>query len=140
QNVFVHFQQRQALAALARLLQHQVDVLERLAHAPFGRKLARHHFRAFGPHDLRGGRGALRHLEKGFGVETEPLGKTRPSASASRLSPRIRLTASLARPPSPMWPMWWHLANRASSTGATSSARRGSPPIRATPSPRRTCS
>src|SRR5580658_3051850 len=66
--------------------------------------------------------------------------KTKPSASARRLRPRMRLTASLARPPSPILPMWKLLANSASSTGAASAAIFWSPPIKPTPSPWRTCS
>ncbi len=63
-----------------------------------------------------------------------------PSASAMRFNPRIRLTASLARPPSPTLPMWKRRGNNASSTALASSAVVGSPPIRPTPSPCRTCS
>src|SRR5262245_6268777 len=51
-DVLVDFEQRQALTVLARLVEHEMDVLERLAHAPFRREFTRNHFWPLGRHDL----------------------------------------------------------------------------------------
>ena len=54
QHVGVNFQKRQLLAGLARLVEHELRVLERLADAAFRREIAADHFRSLGVHDLRG--------------------------------------------------------------------------------------
>ena len=64
--------------------------------------------------------------------------KTRPSAIAKRLSPRMRLTASLARPASPILPMWKWRANSACNTPSAARITSASPPISPTPLPRAT--
>ena len=76
---------------------------------------------------------------KAAGSSPSRSANTSPSASASRLRPRIRLTASLARPPSPTLPIRKYFGNSARSTDSISAAIEGSPPIRPTPSPRATC-
>ncbi len=65
---------------------------------------------------------------------------TRPSARARRLSPRIRLTASFARLPSPIAPTWNVLGNSACRTGARRAAASRSPPMSPMPWPCLTCS
>ena len=57
------------------LLEDEVDVLEVLGHAAFGDEVASDHLGTLDVHDLRIGGGAARHVEKGRGVEPEPLGK-----------------------------------------------------------------
>src|SRR5690349_17535098 len=44
----VDFEKRQLLSDFARLIQHQMRILESLTHAPFGRKITGKHFRPFG--------------------------------------------------------------------------------------------
>ena len=70
---------------------------------------------------------------KAAGSRPSRSAKTSPSASARRLRPRMRLIASLARPPSPTLPIWWRLGTALRGRG--SSASLASPPMRPTPSP-----
>src|SRR5215475_12099672 len=138
EHVRMHAKHRKLLPDRGCLIEHQMHVFQCLLQATFRGKITAHHFRPFSLHHLRIGRRATRDLEKRSWSRPSRSAKTRPSASARRLRPRIRLTASLARPPSPTLPTWRRRTNNASNTSLTSSAIEASPPINATPSPRRT--
>src|SRR5580692_1335807 len=75
QYVGVNLQKRQLLAGLARLVEHEVGVLERLADAAFRREIAADHFRSLGVHDLRGGGRAAGDIEERRRIEAEARGK-----------------------------------------------------------------
>src|ERR1700680_3384685 len=75
QDVGVNLQKRQLLAGLARLVEHELSVLERLADAAFRRKIAADHFRSFGVHDLRGRGRAAGDVEERRRIETEAAGE-----------------------------------------------------------------
>ena len=84
QDLGVNFQQRQLLAGLAGLVEHEMSVLEGLPHAAFRREFAGDHLRSLGIHHLRGRSRFARHLEECRRIEPEaggehqPLGKRQP--------------------------------------------------------------
>src|SRR5262249_52859533 len=71
QHVAVDREQRQRLADLGRLVEHQVHVLEVLAGAALGAEIALDHLAALGVHHLRVGRRGLRNFEERMWLETE---------------------------------------------------------------------
>src|SRR5580704_3183192 len=75
QHVGVNFQERQLLAGLARLVEHELRVLERLPHAALRREIAADHFWSFGVHDLRGRGRAAGDVEERRRIEPEAGGK-----------------------------------------------------------------
>ena len=64
---------------------------------------------------------------------------TRPSASAARFTPSIRLIASLAWPPLPGWPTRWRLGTSACSTGSMRATASSLPATSPRPSPFTNC-
>src|SRR5262249_20102175 len=102
----VYGKKRQLLAKFACLIQHQMRVFERLPDTTLRSKIAPPTI--FGPLvsmtcDAAADFQAT--SRNAAGSSTSGVGKTSPSARARRLSRRIRLIASLARPPSPISPM-----------------------------------
>ena len=78
ENLSVQPRERQILSDLARLRQHEFDILERLARASFSREVAAHHLGALGVHDLRIGRRLARDLEEACGLKPQALRKDKP--------------------------------------------------------------
>src|SRR5580693_5015849 len=78
QYVGVNLQKRQLLAGLARLIEHELGVLERLADAALGREIAADHFWSLGVHDLRGRGRTARDVQERRRVEPEAGGKDQP--------------------------------------------------------------
>src|SRR5499427_3970254 len=132
------FEQRKLLLHPFGLREHEAHILEMLGEAAFGGKFAADHLRTFDVHDLRIGGRAARDLEKSLRLESKSLGKYQTLSHGQSVEARIRLMASLARPPSPILPIWKWVANSARKTGSTADATCASPPISATPSPRLT--
>ena len=98
QNTLVHAERRQLLAAGARLVEHEVNILQGLAHAPLGRKIARDHLRALGAHHLRRGGGRLRDRQECRGIKAEPLGEDEPFGERQPVEAEDEIDGELGAP------------------------------------------
>jgi hypothetical protein len=130
ENVGVNGEQRQLLGRLARLVEHQMGVLERLAHAAFRCEVAGDHFGSLGVHALRGrGRGVC-DFQKSRRIEAEPFGK-RYTVEPENEVDRELGTATIAHRADVMLAL---AREQRIEHGAASAAISASPQIRPTPS------
>ena len=94
----VHRKERQLLSSSVRLFNHEAGVFERLPYAAFGSKVARHHFRSFGVHDLRSGCRGTRHFEKRRGVKAKPRGKDQALGKRKPVEAKNKIDRELGAP------------------------------------------
>src|ERR1700728_4702473 len=75
ENVGVYLKQREPLAGLARLIEHELRILESLAHPALWGEIPGNHFRSLGVHHLRGRSRHPGHVKEGGRFEAKPGGK-----------------------------------------------------------------
>src|SRR6516225_3699529 len=91
----VYGKKRQLLAEFAGLIEHQMRVFECLADPALRSKIARHHLRSLGIHDLRRGCGRAGHFEKGRRVETKARGENEPLGESKTIKSENKIDGEL---------------------------------------------
>src|SRR5262245_44539589 len=102
QHIAMHVEHGESLPMVLGLLQHQVNVLERLSYTAFRHEVAIEHaidhFGTLHIHDLRIGGGRLRHREESRRIEPKACGKYQPLGERHAIEAEDKIDGELGAP------------------------------------------
>ena len=94
----MNLEQRELLAGLARLIEHELRILESLAHTAFRDEISGDHFRPFSIHHLRCRSRHPRYIKEGGRVEAEPGGKHQAFGECKAVEAEDQIDSELGPP------------------------------------------